>query len=821
MKNYKKAFLALAVIAAMPLFADTTTGRIDVTTFDDEDGENTNACSLREAIKTAELRKSYGGCAVIDVRETTSKHIKLQKGTYTLTKELVPNANIIIEGYAYSDNSFLNLKEQDWEHKDVLINDYPAQLDIQTRINAQGKSRIFNTTTYKQPLSLNNVILENGVTTGQGGAIYAGADIALQNSQILSSRATSGGAIYLASPNITLSVNHSLLKGNNATQGSVLSMGCFSDTVYAPRTISLTLNSIVNNGNTDSISTFEFCGKPSATLSVNTIAKNISNSTNGSIIKFTGDTNNPANTSSILSSSSSLVLLNNTIVENNANSTFLYDKLGTKKLSFNVLAYNTGSYACKYLLGVAAEQKSVGLTLNFNALDWSSTTGKCDIPKESLPEGHTNIDISSQSFGDLLSPLQTATNYTGWLPIYYPKEIIDTNKVDLINVDKDGKGTCATVDQRGLNRLTDGTSYYQSESRNSCDIGSVELMKLTSGDLKDVSNLSLTTLINTYQQSYDRVQESIKNPDYAVMLTVLKADATKYKNLIDQTKANLKYRAIYLDLKNYDLPLPNEDANHILKFFNTTDYRITTEALGIGSLDDKFDQSQIDALTDEDKVFCEWNSALQQIVFYRKDDTVTQAGSYAYCKYTITTADSKSSSSGLIKARFNNIEPVSGDGTITFKYLANETIPLNLLKYANDDGDGPVSTISKPKAQFWVDEKGVELPIYLPSKTSKDGIFKVVKADREGPCPKDDKDKTCYGGNIYIQAINVFNVFNDSLSYNVYDADGKISPKAGTINLVSTATTTDDTRGGGGGGSLGILSIASLLGLAVYRRYRK
>ncbi len=52
--------------------------------------------------------------------------------------------------------------------KSVLTNDYPAQLDLQTRINAQGKSRIFNTTTYKQPLTLNNVILENGVTTGQG-----------------------------------------------------------------------------------------------------------------------------------------------------------------------------------------------------------------------------------------------------------------------------------------------------------------------------------------------------------------------------------------------------------------------------------------------------------------------------------------------------------------------------------------------------------------------------------------------------------------------------------------------------------------------------
>ncbi len=146
---------------------------------------------------------------------------------------------------------------------------------------------------------------------------------------------------------------------------------------------------------------------------------------------------------------------------------------------------------------------------------------------------------------------------------------------------------------------------------------------------------------------------------------------------------------------------------------------------------------------------------------------------------------------------------------------------MNLLQYANDDGDGPTSTLkTKPnKPKFWVNDQGVELPIYIPSKTSKDGIFKVVKADREGPCPKDDSGNTCYGGNIYIQASNVFNTFNDTLTYYVYDADGTISAKAGTINLVSTATTTDDSRSGGGG-SIGIFSLASLLSLIAYRRYR-
>ena len=50
MKNYKKALLATMVIAAMPLLAATSNTPINVTTFDDEDGDNLNACSLREAL---------------------------------------------------------------------------------------------------------------------------------------------------------------------------------------------------------------------------------------------------------------------------------------------------------------------------------------------------------------------------------------------------------------------------------------------------------------------------------------------------------------------------------------------------------------------------------------------------------------------------------------------------------------------------------------------------------------------------------------------------------------------------------------------------
>lgn len=805
MKNYKKALLALAVLANMPLFADTTNKRIEVTTFADEDGENTNACSLREAIKVAETRKSAYGCTVFSL--DTDQVIQLKAGTYTLNKELVPNANISIYGYGERE------EDKIWSEKNVLTNDYPALPELKTRINAAGKSRIFNTAENQKALFLQNIILENGIALNQGGAIYAGGNVTLLNSQILNSQAPKGGAVFLGGSGVNLSITHSLLQGNQASTGSVLAMSCKNGTEYAKREVTLTSSSIIKNGSSNSASTFEFCGEPKATFTINTIAQNIASTVNGVILKFTGDAipGNTTNPSTILSGGSSLKLQNNTIVENNANTTFLYDSLGGKELNFNIIGYNPVGYACRYLAGSAADLKNTGLRLSFNALNLSNNTDKCDLPTEVLSSANKTIDISGVPFNSLLERHEKATAVTGFLPLYFP--LVATGKEDLIDVDPEGKAICADIDQRGLARLSTNKLYYQPDNiaRNSCDIGSVEVMKLTAGDLRGLGNTSLTALLEGYQTQYDTVEKNLTNPLYSYLWNVLKIDLANYKNLLDQTKANAKYRAIYIDLKANGLPLPNEDSSHLLKFFNSTDYNINLESVGTGLIDDKVTSTKKD-----DKLFCEWNSALQQIIFYRSDDITTQAGDYNYCKYTVSSKDGSIQSSGLLEARFDNVAPVASDSKVVFQYLANEIIPLNLLKYANDDGDGPANTlITKPnKPQF------ADLPIYLPSKSSKDGIFTVVKADREGPCPGEDKDNTCYGGNIYIQAKNSFNNFNDTLTYYVYDADNKIS-NAGTISLVSSNTTAGGANSGGGGGSLGILSLASLLGLAAYRRYRK
>ncbi|EPM0148507.1 CSLREA domain-containing protein, partial [Acinetobacter baumannii] len=515
MKNYKKALLALSILATMPLFADSTNKRIEVTTFADEDGENPNACSLREAIKVAATRKSDYGCTIFSLDDNQA--IQLKAGTYTLNKELVPNANISIYGYGERG------EDKNWTEKNPLTNDYPALPELKTRINAAGKSRIFNTAENKKALTLQNIILENGIASTQGGAIYAGGNVTLLDSQILNSQAPKGGAIFLGGSGVNLSISHSLLQGNQAVTGSVLAMSCKEEPAYAKRDITITSSSIFKNGSLNSKSTFEFCGEPNAILTINTIAKNIADKINGSILKFTGDAvpGSTTNPSTILSGSSSLNLQNNTIVENTAHTTFLYDSLGIKELRFNLIGYNLGSYACRYLVGPAADLKNSGFTLSFNALNLTNNVEKCDLPTEALTSSNKTIDIANIPFSSLLEPQSSASPETGFLPVYYPLNNTSSPQNDLIDVDPDGKDTCITLDQRGLIRSVTNKLYYQSGIKNSCDIGSIELMKLTAGDIKDLGNDSFTDRISTYQTRYDNVQENLKNQAFSYLWPVL------------------------------------------------------------------------------------------------------------------------------------------------------------------------------------------------------------------------------------------------------------------------------------------------------------
>lgn len=818
MKNYKKGLLTLMVLSAMSLMAaeDKT---IYVNTFDDIDDQGSSKCSLRMALKAAELNRSYGGCGAGNIAASAIDYIQLESGTYKLNSELTPASSISLMGKI----------PQDYSKIDVITNDYPAKTALISIIDGQGKSRLINTSNSKASITVSNVQLQNGKSDSRGGALYLGAATTLTGVSILNSTANQGAAVYLEGNNSSLTLTSGIYQGNKTFKknpndvdniGDVLAMSCLDNLAYNKRTLTFTNNSFINNGSTDSKSTLEFCGEPSTTLTANTIAQNTVNSNDGSIIKFTGDSRVNTDVNK-LSTASTLQMVSNTIVENNAFSTFLYDKIGIKVLSFNVLAFNSNR-SCRYLLGEAKDQKDTGIGLAYNAISLAAgSQSQCDVASEVFPEQdtntNTNIDMSNTTLSSVLSSLQTPSEYTSFLPLYFPKD----NKLDtdLVDVETDG---CSTQDQRGINRITDGTLILNPTGRNTCDIGSTEVMRLTAGDINGVVNSSLVTLLDSYQSELDffkgLVADSNTNPDF---LPYYNKRIKEYEDLITYTKANAKYRAVYVDPFKFSLPdeIVLSDGGRQIQHLTTDTYAVSVKPLGVGMITGSGDTAKLDARPDEN-LRCEWKSDLKRIMVYRLDDGITQAGEYNFCEYTLTLKNADGSlntdkqSSGLMQVNFVNIAPIAKADEYTIQYGTDQKINVNLLSNDSDDGDGPVSELTtKPnKPAFYHDSNGIELPIRTTTVPS--GI--TITPERSGPCPYPDQKETCYGGNLAIQVKNNFNVFDYKFSYLVYDADGTKSEET-TVTLKNTAATTNN-QSSSGGGSLGIFTVLGLVGLVLYRR---
>lgn len=798
MKNYKKGLLTLMVLSAMSLMAAEDTF-IHVTTFDDEDGENLNQCSLREAIKTAADNKAFGGCNAGDTRLGQKDRIQLKEGSYKLKRELVPQSVIEIYG----------AEPLDYSKKHVLTNTYPATTAIKTTISGENQTRILNSSLSKYGVSFKNLTLANAVSTGLGGAIYAGADINLSNVAIVNSRAAQGGAIYLDG-NIALTIDHGLIQGNQAGQGSVLAMTCLNNLLFTKPNITIQNSSLVANGAANNQSMLDLCGEASILLQTNTIAKNQANSSTGAIIKNVSSNATQAN----LSENSTLTLLSNTIVENNAASTLLYDQLGSKNISFNVLAYNSGQ-SCRYALnnGNVTDAKLNMSAIN-NALQLAAVTGQCNLPKvayESNVSGtNTNIDVSNISMATLLTAYTEPNANTEYLPLYYPRNNQTAN--DLVNL---GTVGCSDVDQRGFSRITDATLILNPSMKNTCDIGSVELMRLTAADIINLKNLSYSQMIADYQRAIDLYQKRIddKSTD-AKYLTQYQAELSAFKDLKSNTEKYAKYRAIYID--PFALALPDEqwvNNESQVQALNAENYTINTQVLGVGHYSGEGSNFQF--IGDQDpKLKCEWVPELKRIMFYRLDDSISTIGESALCIYRITSkADTTKTTSGLLSASFTNIAPIAKEDTYSLQYGSSQKISLHPLENDFDD-DGPKGSIAGlNKADFYRNEAGQELAIRLDSLPS---AMMVDPSVPHGPCPGSAMRDTCYSSDLVVQVKNNYSPFDQILEYTVFDAEGLASNRA-KIYLNNTAKNT--VTSGGGGGSIGWWSLLGLLGLGLYRRH--
>ncbi|WP_445346125.1 CSLREA domain-containing protein [Acinetobacter bohemicus] len=797
MKNYKKGFLCSMVLAAMSLMA-AEDKIIYVNTFVDENGDNLNNCSLREAIQTAKKNTSHGGCSAGNTSNGQKDIIQLEAGEYILKSELTPESDVFIYGKSPADPST----------KNALTHNYPALKELKTSINANNTSRIFNTSDTNANINLTNLILKNGYSEKFGGALFVGASLNMVNSAILNSESTQeGGAIYFVAHNEGKKINLSqvLIQGNKAKQGSVLAMDCRANLLDTKAVINISNSSIVKNRSANSLSMIELCGKLDLNLTASTIAKNQVDSTKGSIIRAVGDNH-------FLSSNYSFTAKSNTIVENDAYSTFYYDDNGAINLSFNLLAFNKGK-SCRYALnnGDLTDTKRI-INASQNAF---SSEGVCDLPTASnagTNDSNTNLNLGAMNILTVLSPYQEASEYNLFLPLYYPKN--NQNEFDLVNVKQ---GECSKTDQRGIQRVTNGTLLLNPTMKNICDIGSVELMRLTAADITDLFNDSYTQRIADYKKLIDKIKVNIKDPNHKDYLIQNTEDLKIVEDLLKYTTENQQYRAIYVDPFALALPndeeVPNSNGAMQPKALNFGNYNIITQERG--ELIEKNGVGEF--VGDPDPNFkCVWNSDLKRIMLYRTDGKLADLTGPSYCSYTIQSNQVAGlESTGVLKAQFKNIAPIAKSDEYSITPSSNSTLSINPLENDSDDGDGPTTKLNASyKGAFYKNAAGVELPIRIDK--IPEGL--IVTADHTGPCPGNDIRFTCYGGQLHIQVKNNFSQFNDQLTYSIYDAEGSKSDEA-VIFLKNTAQNSSSTASGGG--SIGVWSILGLMGLGLYRARRK
>ncbi|CAB1215167.1 hypothetical protein SFB21_1693 [Acinetobacter bouvetii] len=786
------------VLSAMSLMAaqDKT---IYVNTFDDEDNTNPNKCSLREAVKAASLNKAYGGCSAGNTLNGQKDIIQLEAGEYKLEKEIAPTSQIIIQGKSPAD----------WKQKSPLTNDYPLMGNLVSKISGQNKTRIFNTINSESALTLLQVELTQGYSKEDGGALYLAGPLVMNSSAITSSKSEkNGGAIYFVSQNTekSLSLSRTLIEGNNAILGSVMAMDCEANLLSTKASIDVSYSSIVNNGNQgNSNSTLDFCGNSAVNLTANTIAKNSAAGSNGAIINTVASSGHPT------SSSSSLLLNSNTIVENKAASTLYYDEKGTKALSFNVLAYNVGR-SCGYSSANNVAIDDVTISAINNAIELTGS-GECTLPTASTASTSNNINVSGISITSLLSAYQVASEYNTYLPLYYPKDNQLSN--DLVDIGTTG---CSDYDQRGLERVTDGTLILDPTLKNSCDIGSVELMRPTAADIVNLTNSSAVTLIDALQAEVDRLKALVTNKntnsDYLIMYN---DDLSKAESLLKYTKQYQGYRTIYVDPFKFALTDEVEVGTNGAKRLTPLDldnYDVSAVSYGVGSSQSANASIDLSSIQPDSKLKCEWKPDLKRIMVYRLEDHITNSANSEYCKYTLKNKETGVLSTGLISARFTNIAPVANDDTYYISSSSNLEITVNPLENDNDDGDGSTSGLSFVKKPFYANPTIGEIPIQIEKLPA--GL--TVSAERQGPCPGNNAANICYGGKLHFTVKNNFSQFDYPVTYKVYDAD-EISSNIATIYLTNTVQNTN-TSSSGGGGAFGLYGVFALLGLGLYRRYR-
>lgn len=767
------AALSISIFGA---FNVANAATLNVTTFQDENGENLTRCSLREAIKASETKLAYGGCNAGQQYYTDT--IQLAAGTYTLT-----NGELVIAG----DMQIIGGTAIDFLSVDPITGVSPKRIPIATTIVAAGGSRIFNTSISHDQINLSDIILSGGTTTDFGGSIRAGGVVFLNNVQINGATARNqGGAIYLEGAQSTLTAVSTSFTGNNAPSGAVLSMSCFDNLTPTTRTVTLAQGSVTGNGSTGTSSILDFCGAVTSKITNSTISQNTAQNSDSTglapaIIRIVGDINTR------LGRNSTIGLTSNTLVENNAGVVLAYGTTAGLTLTNNILDFNNSGLDCKYIgpNDPTTSQPPLGTSASYNLFSGTIANSKCQL-YPATTSGDTNVYSGSTVLSDILSPLGLygGSDLLGYLPKITSSTIIHKG-ASIQN--------CGNTDQRGLLRGSGIQRTANVSQVINCDIGALELSILTANDDQNGLNVSYDVIVNTTTDTTGLTDSQIKT---------LNERNTAYLNAY---KSSYRYREVVMDVVVNDntQEVVSGNRSNLDLLTDSTKYTIT----GI----------------DNGNIHCEWNSVMKQMLVSRSDGTTTPGGDKDSCTYTIKDLSTGgATTTAKLEFKVSNIAPIARNDSLILPFGA-KSIPLNLLANDSDDGDGPVGSKNYPvgKTPFFVDKRlvnGVTVSVPINIRFVTKPTQGHIVAQYEQPCPDNNVNTaqtTCYGGTITYVNDNLFSPFNDSFTYQVLDSDLTASNTA-TVIVTNTATTTDREKAGGG--SLGLGALFGLLSLVFIRR---
>lgn len=758
---------ALLLVAASPRASLVTT--INVTTSADENGTNPAACSLREAIKSVNLMAPFGGCAAPDA--FSDNVIQLESITYPLTLgELYLEGEVAIFG-----------KDSQAEARKDEVNPLTGTTPRRVRPDFEGSgagigktgtyivaapgSRILNSAVNA---TLKDLVLHGSASpvqvaatavAGNGGVIFSGASLSLDNVIIRGGRVTgsgagagNGGAIYLGGTGTTLTLTDVTVEGGEAgNKGGGIAMLCQTDlTPYAGHTLALTRVLLRGNASTQGAGAIEVCGNTGLTLTSSTLSANTSASSAGAVTYVQGS--NVALGQVVFSSVTAAEQVGHVLAVNG---------LANLQLTGSLLSgFNTPGRAsiCHNPDAAVPWSANVSATGRFNAVD---DDGSC---ASLLQASGSNVDIvPGTPLTDVLVPIPALGSYYpaaagggpfGLTDYYLPKiaagsPILDTG---------DEFSSCLTTDQRNLDRRS-GTS---------CDIGAVERLVATARDDQESSR---------------------PRTDRLAIVDVLANDSFGEHD----TLGPYRFAANAPD----DTTLPGDQS--------TPSVILVDDAGG-----------RCEWKTSDDADY-------PGMLVVDNGGVVTTEDTPVVCTYRVVDSQpSTSSTVGTVEVQIRNLSPL-GIADSYLRAVGTSSITFNPIDNDTDEGDGkyglvrhetpdPANPSNPPIVTY-----GPEVawaPFYPIEIDQAPQLGEIVGAS-SGLCPGSSSiPRTCLNPPLTYVAKNSQSPFTDSFTYRVYDAEG-LASNAATVTIYTDAPDPDH---GGGGGSFDLWG-GLLLALLCLRRF--